>query len=96
MVTAHEREGMWIVEVWDVFTNFNSLQPFEDVRLAKLDEDKACIAELKSKLTNNKEIDAPIQAKISEYKNSISNSNKWGNKRYRMTSEEFANTFDEL
>ena len=92
-IEAYEFEEYFHVEIWDVFTNFHSFQMFEDERIELIESLRSEISELKKQLTNNKSKDNLTKEQILTLNNRISELNKWKNKRYRISKEEFHNTY---
>ena len=92
-IEAYEFEEHFHVEIWDVFTPFHSFQMFEDERIELIESLRSEISELKRQLTNNKSKDNLTKEQILTLNNHISELNKWKNKRYIITKEEFHNTY---
>lgn len=84
------------VEIWDVNTPYHCLSMFEDDKKSLISEYTQEINELKKLLTNNKEKDSAIKEKIEYFQKYINDLNKFKNKRYRYSKEDFENTFEIL
>ena len=92
-IEAYEFEDCFHVEIWDVFTPFHSFQMLEDEKIELIESLRSKISKLKNGLTNNKEKDKFTKEEISAFNTQISDLNKWKNKRYIITKDDFLNTY---
>lgn len=89
-----EFEDFINVEIWDVNTNYSSLQMYEDKKQESIRIVNEEIKSLKQQLTGKKETDKRDKELIKEYQEYIEGLNKYKNKRYKYSKEEFFKTFN--
>lgn len=86
---AIEFENCFHVELWDVTQDYHSLKPFEHQIKDELPEFQKELKELKQ----NKDKTESEKAKMEHVQKSISFLTRYKNKRYKLTKEEFHNTY---
>lgn len=86
---AYDFGDVFHVEIWDIFTEFNSQQMFEDEKQEYITKIQDKIKEIKSSLSNDKEKDKVLKEQIRFLSSLVSEQLKYKNKRYKLSKEDF-------